>query len=215
MCCYSTFATIRGRRSQIFDLVVTSNEIWLHYFTPESKRADSSGNTHSPPPKKVKTIFSTGMVIANVFWDSKGVLHLDLLAGQKTINVQNNSTVLNEKVKPAIHSKRRKRQDSVCFLQDDARPHTATLMMATLLKLKWDVLPHPVYSPLLAPSDYHLFGPMKGYLGGKRFENNGEVIAGVQHWIQEPLKTFFEIGITKLPGSWHKCITVNGDYFEK
>jgi hypothetical protein len=65
--------------------------------------------------------------------------------------------------------KRRKRQDSVCFFQDNARPHTAALTMSTLLKLKWDVLPHPPYSPDLAPSDYHLFGPMKGFLGGMIF----------------------------------------------
>jgi hypothetical protein len=39
--------------------------------------------------------------------------------------------------------------------------------MATLLKLKWEVLPPPPYSPDLAPSDYHLFGPMKRVLGGR------------------------------------------------
>ncbi|GFG35968.1 hypothetical protein Cfor_02932 [Coptotermes formosanus] len=60
--------------------------------------------------------------------------------------------------------------------------------MTTLPKLKWDVLPHPAHSPDSAPSDYHLFGPMKGFLGGKRFQSNGEVIAAVQCWIQEPPK---------------------------
>jgi hypothetical protein len=86
--------------------------------------------------------------------------------------------------------------------------------MATVLKLKWDVLPHPPYSPDLAPSDYHLFGPMKGFLGGKRFWNN-DVIAAVQSWLHEQPKTFFETGIKKLPECWHKCIAVNGDYIEK
>jgi hypothetical protein len=100
--------------------------------------------------------------MATVFWDSKGITHLDFLTCQKTINAQYYSTLLNEKVKPAIRSKRRKRQDSVFFLQDNVRPHTSALMTETLLKLKWDVLPHVQYSPDLAPSDYHLFGPMKG-----------------------------------------------------
>jgi hypothetical protein len=54
--------------------------------------------------------------------------------------------------------------------------------MTTLLKLKWDVLPQPPYSPDLAPSDYHLFGPMKGVIGDKRFRNNDEVIAAVQSY---------------------------------
>jgi hypothetical protein len=87
--------------------------------------------------------------------------------------------------------------------------------MATLLKLKWDVLPHPPYCPDLAPSDYHLFGPMKRVLGGKRFRNNDEVIAAVQIWIHKQPKTFFETGIKKLPERWHKYMAVNGDYIEK
>jgi hypothetical protein len=115
----------------------------------------------SNPPKKAKAIFSAGKIMTAVFWDSKGIIHLDFLTCQKTINVQYYSTLLNEKVKSAIRLKQRKRQDSVFFLQDNIRPHTAALMLATPLKLKRDVLPHPPYSPDLAPSDYHLFGPMK------------------------------------------------------
>jgi hypothetical protein len=118
-------------------------------------------------------------------------------------------------VKLTIRSKGRKRQDSVCFPQDNTCPYTAALTMATLLKLKWEVLPHPAYSPDLAPTDYHFFGPIKQFLGHKRFQNNGEVIAGVQCWIHEPLKTFSETGIKTLPKSWHKCIAVNRDYTEK
>jgi hypothetical protein len=72
--------------------------------------------------------------------------------------------------------------------EDNVRPQTAALTMATLLKLKWDVLPHPPYSPDLAPSDYHLFGPMKMVLGCKRFRNNDEVIAAVQSWIHKQPK---------------------------
>jgi hypothetical protein len=49
--------------------------------------------------------------MATVFWDSKGIIHLDFLTSQKSINAQYYSTLLNEKVKPAIRSKRRKRQD--------------------------------------------------------------------------------------------------------
>ncbi|GFG30210.1 hypothetical protein Cfor_11133, partial [Coptotermes formosanus] len=114
-------------------------------------------------------------------------------------------------MKLAICPKRKKRQDSVCVLQDNACPHTDALKMATLLKLKWDVLPHPAYNPGLAQSGYHLFEPMKGFLEGKR-PQNGEFIAGVQCWTQEPPKTFFETGIKKLPESWHKFTAVNGDY---
>jgi hypothetical protein len=123
---------------------VTCDETWVHYFTPESKRASKRcKHTHSPPPKKAKAILSAGKIMTAVFWDSKAIIHLDFLTGQKSVNAQYYSTLLNEKVKSAIHLKRRKGQDSVCFLQDNIRPHTAALTMATPPKLKCDVLPHP------------------------------------------------------------------------
>jgi hypothetical protein len=56
-------------------------------------------------PKKAKAIFSEGKIMATVFWDSKAIIHLDFLTSQKIINVQYYSTLLNEKVKPAIRSK--------------------------------------------------------------------------------------------------------------
>jgi hypothetical protein len=77
---------------------VTCDVTWVHYFTPESKRASKQcKHTHSSPPKKVKAIFSAGKIMATVFWDSEGIIHLDFLTGQKTINAQYYSTLLNKK----------------------------------------------------------------------------------------------------------------------
>jgi histone-lysine N-methyltransferase SETMAR len=45
-----------------------------------------------------------------------------------------------------------------------------------ITKLGWTVLPHPPYSPDLAPSDFHLFGSLKDVIRGKRFGSNDEVI---------------------------------------
>jgi hypothetical protein len=39
----------------------------------------------------------------------------------------------------------------------------------TLEEMHWEVLPHLTYSPDLEPNDFHLFGPLKEALGGKRF----------------------------------------------
>jgi len=41
--------------------------------------------------------------------------------------------------------------------------------------MHWEVLPHPAYSPDLAPRDFHLFCPNKEALGGKRFRADDEV----------------------------------------
>jgi hypothetical protein len=74
--------------AEVLDSIVTYQETWVHYFTPESKRASKQcKHTHSHPPKKSKAIFSAGKIMATVSWDSKGIIHLNFLTGQKTINV--------------------------------------------------------------------------------------------------------------------------------
>jgi hypothetical protein len=42
----------------------------------------------------------------------------------------------------------------------------------TLHALKFVVLKHPPYSLDLAPSDFHLFGPMKEHFWGQKFADD-------------------------------------------
>ncbi|EGI67992.1 Mariner Mos1 transposase, partial [Acromyrmex echinatior] len=60
----------------------------------------------------------------------------------------------------------------VIFLYDNARPHVAKVVKKYLETLKWDVLPHPPYSPNIAPSDYWLFRRMQHDLAS-HFSNIG------------------------------------------
>jgi histone-lysine N-methyltransferase SETMAR len=57
---------------------------------------------------------------------------------------------------------------------------------------------HPAYSPDLAPSDFHLYGPLKQALRGRRFSSDDDVKAAVHQWLRAQLKTFFSEGIKKL-----------------
>ena len=86
-------------------------------------------------------------------------------------------TVVNEigqrnKGKVARMSSRNK---GVIFHQDNARPHTSLVTRKKLLELGWEVMPHPPYSPDLAPSDYHLFRSLQNHLNGKTFDSNDAV----------------------------------------
>jgi len=63
------------------------NETWIHYFTPEtkeqSKQWTSPGETVS---KKTKTVKLAGKVMVTVFWDARGIIHIDYLPSKKMIN---------------------------------------------------------------------------------------------------------------------------------
>jgi hypothetical protein len=84
----------------------------------------------------------------------------------------------------------------------------------TLHDLKFEVLKHPPYCPDLAPSDFHLFGPMKEHLRGHKFANDREMEV-VQSWLKAMPKSFFLEGICKLVDRWTKCVAKQGDYVEK
>jgi len=156
----------------------------LNYFTPDSKRSLMQWrHPGSPEPKKAKTTFSVGKVMTTNFWDSKGVFQLDFLTKLRTINGEYYSALLEGPIKTAISNKRKRAQTSVSYIEDNTHPHVATRTMDTIQKLKWNFLPHPPYSPDLAPSDCHLFGPLKKHLDRKMFCDNEEVIQDVQEWL--------------------------------
>jgi len=83
------------------------------------------------------------------------------------------------------------------------------------VNLGFTVLEHPAYSPNLAPSDYHLFGPLKDALRGCRFTSDKGVKEAVHEWLAAQPKNFFSEGIQKLLERWNKCIAKHGEYTEK
>ena len=153
---------------------------------------------------------------ANHFWASKGPILEDYLEKGRTINSARYSDFLANNLKPAFRTKRRGLlSKKVLLLHDNARPHTANQTVETINHLGFEVLEHPAYSPDLAPSDYHLFGPLKNALRGRRFSTDKEVREAVHKCLRDQLKTFFLEGIRKLVDRWTKCIEKEGDYVEK
>ena len=88
----------------------------------------------------------------------------------------------------------------VVFHQDNTRPHTS---LVTRQKLEWDILPHPPYSPDLAPSDYYLFRS-QNFLDGKTFTSNEEVKNHLDQFFASKEQKFYERGIMLLPERWQK-----------
>ncbi|KAK7882271.1 hypothetical protein WMY93_028445 [Mugilogobius chulae] len=62
---------------------------------------------------------------------------------------------------------------------DNAKTHTAAQTTQTINQLGWELLPHPPYSPDLAPSDFPLFGLLKTFTRGMKFESHAEVCESV------------------------------------
>jgi histone-lysine N-methyltransferase SETMAR len=73
----------------------------------------------------------------------------------------------------------------VLLHHDNARPHTSLHTREAITNLQWTVLPHPPYSPDLAPTDYHLFSLLRDAIHGKKFEDHEEAISEVKRWLRQ------------------------------
>ena len=101
------------------------------------------------------------------FWDSQGPILEYYQKRGSTINSACYSEMLIDRLKHEIRSKcRGQLLKGIVLLHDNAHPYTAAHTVETLHKLKFEALAHPLYSSDLAPSDYHLFGPLKEALRG-------------------------------------------------
>jgi len=133
-----------------------------------------------------------------------------------TVTSEMYADLLKNHLHPTVKSKQRGLlSTSVLFQHDNARPHTARSSVATIQDLSFECPPHPPYSPDLAPSDFHMFGPLKEAMRSKSFRSDEEVPQMVHEWLHSQPKGFFPGGIHALLKRWNTCMEYNRDYIEK
>jgi len=133
-----------------------------------------------------------------LFWDHNGPILEHYMPRGSTVTSATYSNLVRENLKPAIRHKRLGLlTKEVCILQDNARPHTATATVSTIEDLRFECISHPPYSSDIAPSNFHVFGPLKVALSVKQFRDDDEVRSAA------------------LVKRWNKCIELARDYVEQ
>jgi len=177
--------------------IVTGDESWFHHFESETKRRSMEWHhLHSSSKKKAKTVPSAAKVMGTVFWDAEGLILAKFLEPGQTITAAR-YVQTPHKLRRALRDKRPGR--NIIILRDNTRPHAAHLTSEAIAKMGWEVLPHPFYSPDLAPSDYHLFRFVKNQLCGQRYETTEAIQKAVRQCLQMAGTEFCRRGIFKLP----------------
>lgn len=196
--------------------IVTGDETWVAYDTPESKQQSMEWRHSSSPTKvKFKRTISVRKIMCTVYWDRNGVLLVEFLHRGDTINSTTYCETL-KKLRRAIQNKRRGMLSrGIVLLHDNARPHTAKRTQDLIASFGWEQLDHPPYSPDLAPSDYHMFLHLKKHLGGLRHNDDDAVKTTVLQWLSHQAADFYEEGIQKLVVRYDKCLNIGGNYVEK
>ena len=112
-------------------------------------------------------------------------MYFELLSNNRTIN----SDVCCQqlvKLEEAFKEKRPElvNRKGIVFHHDNARPHFSnTYETLGALKLGWEMMLYPPYSPVLAPSDYHLFRSLQNFLNGKNFSDNDDLKSNLAEFL--------------------------------
>ena len=190
--------------------IVTGNEKWILYNNVERKR--SWGKRNEPPPTTPKAGLHPKKVMC-IWWAWKGVLYYEPLLENQTVNSNKYCSQLDQ-LKAALDEKHPElvNRKHTIFHQDNARPHVSLMTRWKLLQLGWEVLIHPLYSPDIAPSDFHLFHSLQKSFNGKKFSSLEDCKRHLEEFCAQKDKKFWENGIMKLPEKWQKVVEQKGEY---
>ncbi|UYV68588.1 hypothetical protein LAZ67_6000140 [Cordylochernes scorpioides] len=145
-----------------------------------------------------------------VWWDQTGVVYFKLLKPGETVNTSRYEQQMHS-LREALNEKRpelREKHNKLILQHDNAPARNATVVKNTIKDLGWELLPHPPYSPDLAPSDYHLFTSLGHALKNQEFSNSDILRKWLVDWFDSKGIEIFRQGIRKLPERWSECIEV-------
>lgn len=195
--------------------IVTCDEKWVYFSNPDKENQWlDPGQMAEPVPRRDR--FSRKTMLC-VWWNFEGIIHFELVPNGRAINADLYSEQLDRMHAalvlryPALVNRKR-----VILQQDNASPHTANTTKEKIRELNSiELLPHPAYSPDLAPSDFHLFRSMAHFLRGRSFANLEEVENGCREFFASKDKGWYRRGIQLLAERWIQCIEHNGLYFDE
>lgn len=204
--------------------VITGDETWLYHFDVETKRSSSEWVPEGGQrPLKARRSRSRGKRMFAIFFDSSGVVAMVKVEGQATVTarwyteeclpkvieeVQSRAAMSSSRNVPRNGMRGRK------LHHDNAPAHTAAATREFLADNGISTLPHPPYSPDLAPCDFWFFPTIKRALKGRRFESDDEMEEAANEAIQNIPPEEFGNFMDKWLSRAHKCIQFDGGYFE-
>jgi hypothetical protein len=134
--------------------MVTAEETWVHHYGSEYKsQSVEYQHRNSPSKSKSRTQASVEKLMAAVFLDASGVIHVDFLEpGTTVISDRYIATLVT--LKQRLKRIRRKKE-KVLLQFDNAGPHASSATVEGTESLNLAILLHLLCSPDLAPCKFN------------------------------------------------------------
>jgi histone-lysine N-methyltransferase SETMAR len=193
--------------------VITGDETWIFEYDPTTKRQSSEWHTsESPRPKKAQMSKSRVKSMLIIFFDSKGIVHKEFVPPGQTVNRTFYLQVL-KRLRNRVRRVRAEIADKLFLHHDNAPSHTSFAVREFLSQNKITTLPHPSYSPDLAPCDFILFPKFKTHLKGHHFGTAENDQAAATRALNNSSEDLFHC-YDEWQQRWNCCIRSQGAYFE-
>lgn len=190
--------------------IATGDESWFEYeYTPEARWV----LVDRDPGEMENKAFVSKKTMVTIFIGAKGLLLAEVLPHGQHISGQ----YFLEKILEPLANMRFKdgaggtRPPMVHF--DNARVHTCQKCARFLEESGLERLPHPPYSPDLAPCDFGIFGTIKQEFRGRSFESEEELVNAIIAFFKEKPRDFFISIFENWLVRLEACIKAHGDYF--
>ena len=196
--------------------VITGDESWVYAYDLETKQVSSQWKTASSPwLKKAWQVKSNVKTMLIAFFDIDGLVHHEYVPRGQTVNKEFYRTVLQH-LRNAVrrHCPEKWHAGNWILHHDNAPAHSAVTTNEFLAKHNILSLPHPPYSPDLAPCDFFFFLPLKKTMKGCRFHDVEEIQANAMRQMRAITKSDYQRCFCQWQERWNKCIQAQGHYFE-
>ncbi|UYV82917.1 hypothetical protein LAZ67_22001379 [Cordylochernes scorpioides] len=191
--------------------IITGDETWVYQYDPEIKRQSSQWiERGEPKPKKARFTKSKVKTLLVTFFYINGLVHHEFIPFGRTINQEVYLGILR-RLREAVCLKRpERRQNNDWILHvDNARPHTAHVILQFLAKHSTIQIPYPPYSPELAPNDFFLYSKLKMKLKGRKFDNVDMIQAESKATLRNLSKSDFISCFDNWKKRWNRTTRVN------
>ncbi len=206
----------------LLEFIVTGDESFVPLYDPDTKLSSMHWLTAEEPcPQKALCTRTQTSTMLITFFDSKGMLLKEFVPRGETVTGEFYVQVLTclqdrvQRKRPDLWSTSRDGEHHNFWLHhDNASSHTCVETLAFFGTHHLLLLPHPPYSPDLAPNNFFLYPTLKRQLRGKKHRNVAEVQAAVDRALKTITPDMFKAALLELPRRWTKCLNKRGDYFE-
>ena len=191
------------------ELLYTQDETWVYLENPRKTMWVMSGASRPREPKRLE---GARKVMISVIFNANRIASITVLPrGETFTKTFYYDSVIADFMMNVRIPKTRDGSRKVKLHCDNAPPHRIDRELAMLNIPR---VPHPPYSPDLAPCDFYLFGFLKMMLEGRNFESDLDLLAEVRVILESIPQATLQMVYSEWVQRLNKCIQNNGEYVE-